>query len=105
MVGGSTYLEGRVEINRWGSWGTICDDNWDINDANVVCKMLGYGKALNGLHSAHFGQGTGSIMMDNVQCTGREEGIHECKHQGYYNHDCSHSEDAGVICEGPIKIL
>jgi len=55
---GSTPLTGRVEVFAGGEWGTVCDDNWDINDANVVCRQLGFPSATS---SGTDGQGTGRI--------------------------------------------
>ena len=42
MQGGSNDREGRVEICVNETWSTICDNGWSINDANVVCRQLGY---------------------------------------------------------------
>ncbi|XP_078382508.1 uncharacterized protein LOC144665195 isoform X2 [Oculina patagonica] len=97
-INGSTPSIGRVEIFYDGQWGTICDDAWDINDANVVCKQLGYQKALQAYRSATHGQGTGPIWMDDVACSGGESHLHDCRHRGWGNSDCTHSQDASVQC-------
>ena len=86
-----------------GSWGTVCDDQWTIEDANVVCRQLDFEGALKAVASAHFGEGTGNIWMDDVYCVGNERILTECIHQGWGKHNCGHSEDAGAICIIPGK--
>uniref|UniRef100_A0A4W6BNI6 Soluble scavenger receptor cysteine-rich domain-containing protein SSC5D n=1 Tax=Lates calcarifer TaxID=8187 RepID=A0A4W6BNI6_LATCA len=101
LVGpGSDWCSGRVEIYHSNTWGTVCDDSWDFNDAKVVCRELGCGVALNATQSAHFGPGTGQIWLDNVDCSGTETSLSECQHRGFGTHNCQHNEDAGVVCSG-----
>eukprot|EP00057_Strongylocentrotus_purpuratus_P012434 XP_011666908.1 PREDICTED: deleted in malignant brain tumors 1 protein-like [Strongylocentrotus purpuratus] len=98
LVGGRSDKEGRVEILYLGTWGTVCDDNWDLNDANVVCRMLGYERAENFSCCAAFGLGSGPIVLDEVECEGTEPNIGHCRRSDYETHDCDHSEDVGVSC-------
>ena len=96
LVDGGNEAEGRVEVNVNGEWGTVCDDGWDLNDANVVCRMLGFEEASEATARARFGQGTGDILLDDVACVGSESSILDCQYTDIDN--CGHYEDAGVIC-------
>lgn len=80
---------GRVEVYYNGTWGTVCDDNWDINDANVVCRQLGFSRASSFPGGAKFGQGTVPTWMDNVNCNGREASLFECAQAGWGIENCS----------------
>ncbi|NXI15514.1 MARCO protein, partial [Irena cyanogastra] len=101
-VGSSSYIRivgggrrGRVEILHKGSWGTICDDGWSIREAGVVCRMLGFSRAVSFFTAT---AGTGQIWLDDVSCQGSEISIIDCTKRAWGEHNCSHSEDVGVEC-------
>ena len=100
LSGGDNDTEGRVEVYYKNEWGTICDDDWDLQDARVVCRQLGYAQAIGAPRRAAYGEGRGRIWLDNMECTGTENNISECFHQGWGENNCAHSEDASVICAG-----
>ena len=93
-----------MEIYYRGRWGTVCDDSWDINDARVVCRQLGYPSAVSAPHRARFGQGSGKIWLDDVQCQGNESSIANCNHASWGVHNCGHGEDASVVCSSKYDI-
>ena len=101
LVGGSTPNKGRVEVYRNGYWGTICNDGWDVPDATVVCRMLGYSGAWAAGCCAEYRGGTGPIWLSELSCTGREKTLSECGHSGWGVNNCDHTNDAGVICHSP----
>ncbi|XP_063255908.1 macrophage receptor MARCO [Prinia subflava] len=93
LVGGDR--RGRVEIFHKGSWGTICDDGWTTREAGVVCRMLGFHRAVSSFTAP---PGTGQIWLDDVNCKGSEITITDCSKRDWGAHNCNHNEDAGVEC-------
>uniref|UniRef100_A0A3B4XTP9 Neurotrypsin n=1 Tax=Seriola lalandi dorsalis TaxID=1841481 RepID=A0A3B4XTP9_SERLL len=109
LVGGEEDFEGRVEVFHAGRWGSVCDDQWDDRDAEVVCRQLGFGGVAKAWSWAHFGQGSGPILLDAVKCTGNELFLDQCPHGDWEQHNCDHMEDAGVSCspytDGVVRLV
>ena len=77
----------------------ICDDGWDLNDAHVVCRMLGFPEARDATVRSEYGQPIAQYAsLSNIQCSGTEDSIFDCPHR--FNSNCSKSRSAGVQCVG-----
>ena len=125
LVDGSNQYEGRVEVCINDQWGTVCDNSWGTTDATTVCKQLGYAYTSSMFHqhitftinyftlihhilagkaysNAYFGQGTGSIYLDYVQCSSSNAELLQCYSEPILqvSSTCGHDDDAGVGCEG-----
>ncbi|XP_077334376.1 lysyl oxidase homolog 3 isoform X4 [Lithobates pipiens] len=93
------HNEGRIEVFYNQEWGTICDDDFTMENAHILCRHLGFTEATGWTHSAKYGKGIGRIWLDNVICSGSEKSIADCSSRGWGSTDCTHEEDAGVICK------
>lgn len=121
LAGGSSNQEGIVEVCRNEEWGRVCDDEWDINEATVVCRQLGLpeeGKLTESVATYTYTLGCGKIfikhlittgavvynnftvnnhlpiVLDDLGCIGNETNLLECLPQ----HNCQPREMAGVRC-------
>ncbi|XP_033944701.1 galectin-3-binding protein A-like [Pseudochaenichthys georgianus] len=96
---GGVVSEGRVEIYHDGKWGTVCDDGWDMAEAQVVCRQLHFPGANAVVFGKNYGKVSGPIWLDDLSCQGTESYLSKCAFTSWGVTDCSHKEDVGVICE------
>ena len=106
-MGGGDQYAGRVEVLFGGSevWQTVCDDSWDIFEANVVCQQLGYGSATRAVTDSVFGEGGSEQWKRSWLCSGAESCLEGCI--SFLVSDssrCSTGQNAGVICSLSSKI-
>ncbi|NWS78410.1 WC11 protein, partial [Crotophaga sulcirostris] len=102
-MGGKDGCSGRVEVWHRGSWGTVCDDSWDMRDAEVACRQLGCGPAVAALGEAVSGEGTGPIWLEQVECQGTELSLQDCWARPGDTGFCRHKEDAAVSCSVEVS--
>ncbi|XP_068613041.1 neurotrypsin-like [Brachionichthys hirsutus] len=109
LVGGQSRTKGTVEVFHAGQWGSICDDQWDDSDAEVVCRQLGLSGVAKAWGEAHFGKSSNRVWLDEVRCTGNELTLEQCPKSAWGEHNCLHSEDAGVSCnlltDGIVRLV
>ena len=108
LVNGSNQFEGRIEVFIQGQWGTVCEDAWNLADAVVACRQLGYGHPYDITRrwlSPYFGPNYNiPILLDNMFCRATENRLQDCPALvGNTSHNCRHIQDAGVICTDVSK--
>lgn len=97
LVNGVDGCSGRVEIYS-EDWGTICDEGLDEVEGQMICIETGCGPFIS-MHSGDlFGEGSGPLLTDDMNCFGNESSVLDCD---WHNHtdECDHTRDAGVVCD------
>ena len=103
-INGSKPHAGRVEILYLGVWGTISGSNWSHTDGDVVCRQLGYPKALAVQRYGAFGPGKGPVWLPGFECHGNETRLTHCPYSNWLSSFPGHEEDASVICNSTEQI-
>lgn len=89
-------INGFLEVYYMGEWRSVCDDGFDLADANVACRQLGYDGAESFAIAV---SGTNDrFWLDDLACTGRESSLDQCPSSGWGNENCARSESVSVIC-------
>ena len=96
---------GQVQVGFRGAWGYVCDTNWDIQDAAVVCRQLGYQGAITATVGSAFWNGMAyRIWLRNVHCFGYESSLKDCPHNLWGFTSSSSCGLAGVVCDGEYTL-
>ena len=100
LADGRGPCEGRVEMKLQGRWGTVTDDTWDMDDAEVVCQQLGCGSAAGAYLASRFRSVEAPIMLAFIDCQGDEAALWDCKIRGWGPYKGPHDFDTAVVCQG-----
>ena len=114
LVEGGNIYEGRIELFNDYEWVSVCENGWNINAANVVCRDLGYAGVIESPKQMPFyGPGSSTVILEDVSCRGYEKSLMtQCTHSGSsglqwsggqgrpwpYGRTCEHTQDVGVAC-------
>ncbi|XP_074851773.1 scavenger receptor cysteine-rich type 1 protein M130-like [Carettochelys insculpta] len=101
---GESRCDGRVEISLGGAWSRVLDEQWDKNDASVVCRELQCGVAEKAYDPPKSELGTGPVGLRRVQCVGNEARLTLCNNSVSETAQAGIAEDVGVVCSGSGQI-
>ncbi|XP_029109964.1 scavenger receptor cysteine-rich type 1 protein M130-like, partial [Scleropages formosus] len=99
LRGGTQSCSGRLEVQHGKIWGTVCDADFDWQDAEVVCRSLDCGEPAEVVGTSRFGRGEGQVWAEEFQCRGNESHLVFCP-KAAHNQSCAHDKDVGLVCFG-----
>uniref|UniRef100_A0A3Q1FM31 SRCR domain-containing protein n=1 Tax=Acanthochromis polyacanthus TaxID=80966 RepID=A0A3Q1FM31_9TELE len=107
LLNGKSLCSGRLEVRSNQSnhqWSSVCEDDFDRHDAEVVCRELSCGAPLT-FQGALFGKAAAPIQKKEFQCAGNESGLLECKSSDSGGNTCSPDRAGGLICSEPVRLV
>ncbi|XP_037602438.1 scavenger receptor cysteine-rich type 1 protein M130-like [Sebastes umbrosus] len=110
LVNGTRLCSGRLEVktnhsnhsNQW--WSSVCEADFDQQDAEVVCRELGCG-APSVLQGALYGDVEASMWTKEFQCGGTESALLDCRSSGSDRNTCSPGKAVGLTCSEPVRLV
>ncbi|RDD45648.1 Deleted in malignant brain tumors 1 protein [Trichoplax sp. H2] len=100
LLGGPNRYSGNLEVFFKGRWGSVCDDRFDLKDANVACRQLGFASAKDFACCSKYGSKVTPYWLDDLDCTGTETALSLCKHSAWGVANCGNLEVASIECQG-----
>lgn len=101
LVGGGSRCDGRVEVFQHGTWGRVLDEQWDMQEASVVCRQLQCGEAEAAYTPVRAERGRGPVGLRGVRCAGHEADLSLCNTSLPQSTPAAGiMEDVGVVCQG-----
>ncbi|XP_027145741.1 scavenger receptor cysteine-rich type 1 protein M130 [Larimichthys crocea] len=107
LVNGNSLCSGRLEVKSDHSnqlWSSVCEDDFDQQDADVVCRELGCG-APSVLQGALYGEVEAALWTKEFQCGGHESALLDCRRSGSTRSTCSPGKAVGLTCSEPVRLV
>ncbi|XP_055780008.1 scavenger receptor cysteine-rich type 1 protein M130-like [Salvelinus fontinalis] len=103
LVDGAGLCSGRVEVKSNQSWASVCEADFDRQDAEVVCGELGCG-APAALQGGLYGGGEGQTWDKEFQCKGNESLLLDCDTSDRKHNTCLPGNAVGLTCSEPDDV-
>ncbi|XP_067451804.1 uncharacterized protein [Thunnus thynnus] len=104
LVNGTKRCSGRLEVKSEQSWSSVCEADFDQQDAEVVCKELSCG-APSVLQGALYGEVEAPMWTKEFQCGGHESALLDCGRSDSARSTCSPGKAVGLTCSEPVRLV
>uniref|UniRef100_A0A669EVN5 SRCR domain-containing protein n=1 Tax=Oreochromis niloticus TaxID=8128 RepID=A0A669EVN5_ORENI len=104
LLKGSSLCSGRLQVKSNQRWSSVCEDDFDLQDAEVVCRELGCGPPSH-LQGALYGEVEAPVWSREFQCGGHESALLDCRSSGSVRSSCSPGKAAGLTCSEPVRLV